>query len=230
MKKIVLFSAFAMCLFFPSRGMAFQAAVISDIQYGTNLCNAKQCGRMVEDSLQEVLNNTGDMLLISAGDNVDASQYVKNQKKATAFRQTYKARLLEMVGDRQAIWANGNHDRETYLSGKEYYSLDKENWRIIVIHTTQVKGAQYRWLEKQLKTDKKVMVVMHHPIFQNGSKKVISNYKKIEKLFSKNKVKYVLSGHWHSNRFERVYNGVTYKAIQALTYNFKTRYTVMDLN
>ncbi len=230
MKKIIAFLIATAFFVSPFSASAFQVTLVSDIHMGVPNCTTYRCGPKAESALQKVLDETGDSLIITAGDNTDASS-IKNKKKAIASRKASKEKLLSLVGEREVLWANGNHDRETYLSGREYYSYDKDNWRIIVIHTTEItkKKKQYNWLVEQLKTDKKIMVVMHHPIFNRKSHKLISGYKKIEKLFSKNKVQYVLSGHWHEDNWTRVYNGVTYKALHGLTYENGVHYETMNL-
>lgn len=227
---IILTLAVLMGIYVLLKERTFQIAVISDIHLGTTLCDWKQCGSKIEDAFREVLDKTDDMLVISVGDNADASEFHEDPEKATSLRGTYKARLLELAGGRTILWANGNHDQDNYVSSKEYYSFDKNNWRFIVIHTTSVEGEQYDWLVNQLKTDKKIIVVMHHPIFQNKSKHILSRYNKIVKLFSEKNVQYVLSGHWHADNYEREYGGVIYKAIPGLTYHYKTNYKIMDLN
>jgi len=207
----------------------FPVAVISDIHLGTSLCNPKQCKDNIESALKEVLEKTDGMLLLSIGDNTDASEFSEDQKTASALREDYKNKLLEMTAGREVLWVNGNHDRETYLSGQEYYSYDKNNWRFIIIHTTDVEGDQLAWLTEQLKTDKNKIVMMHHPVYKQGSKEIIERYKILIKLFEENNVKYVLSGHWHSDNYERDMGGVIYKAIRGLTYNFQTNYEILPL-
>lgn len=231
-----IFASLTLVVFFMSkkaiyflRVRNFSVTVISDIHLGTSLCDWKQCGERVENSLREVLSLSGDNLIVSVGDNVDASEYYADQEKATALRGEYKAKLLEIVGDRKILWANGNHDRETYLSGKEYYSWDENNWRFIIIHTTDVEGDQYAWLIEQLKTEKNKIIVMHHPVFKQGKKDIVTGYQPLVELFRDNNVKYVLSGHWHADKYERNLDGVVYKAIQGLTVYGKTHNETLNL-
>lgn len=207
----------------------FQVTVLSDIHWGTSLCDWKQCGTRVESAFKEVLDKAGDNLIISGGDNTDASEFYDDQEKASTLRTEYKKRLLEIVGSREFLWANGNHDRETYLSGSEYYSRDKNNWRFIVIHTTDVEGEQYTWLTEQLKTEKNKIVIMHHPVFKQGKKDVLPEYENLVSLFKENKVSYVLSGHWHGDHYERNLDGVIYRAIPGLTVYDKTNYLTLAL-
>ena len=211
----------------------FPVVLVSDIHMGSEQCEWDQCGPKVEEAFQYVLDQTGDALVITAGDNTDASAYSKDQVAASALRDGFKQKLLEMTAGRTVMWANGNHDRQTYVSGHEYYSYDKNNWRFIIIHTTDVQGEQFEWIKDQLKTDKNVIVVMHHPVFKQGKRNILSRYADLVKLFSEKKVKYVISGHWHSDRYERPIDGVIYKALQGLTYNYyltnKVKYETIDL-
>ena len=208
----------------------FSVAVFSDIHMGANVCNHKQCGEKIEPALREMLEKTSNMLLLSIGDNTDASEFSSDQERATVLREEYKKRLLEITKNREVLWANGNHDRETYLSNQEYYSYDKNNWRFIIIHTIDVEGEQFKWLKNQLETEKNKIIIMHHPVFKQGKKEIIERYDALVDLFREKKVAYVLSGHWHDDHYERNMDGVIYKAIRGLTYNYQTNYDVLNLN
>ena len=222
MNNLIFFVVFSMIFISPFSASAFQVAVVSDIHMGALGCTTYKCGPRAQSALQKVLDDTGDMPVISVGDNMD------HGNKAD------KAKLLNMTQGRNVLWTNGNHDKKVYVSGKEYFSYDINNWRIIVTHSTEINHSkkQYNWLVQQLKTDKKVMIVSHFPIFRRFDGRFIGNYKKVEKLYNQNrdKIKYVLSGHWHEDNWTRVYDGVTYKAIMGLTYNGGTNYEIMNLD
>lgn len=207
----------------------FPVALISDIHMGSPGCQRSKCGDKAESALREVLDKTKGMLVISGGDNTDASEFSKDQVTASKIRDGYKKKLLEIVGDRKVLWTNGNHDRLTYVGGQEYFSYDENNWRFIVIHTTDVED-QLDWLEKQLKTDKNKVVIMHHPVFKQGTENIQPRYEILMKLFRENDVSYVLSGHWHADNWERIVDGVTYKAMLGLTFDYKTNYEILNLD
>jgi len=162
----------------------------------------------------------------------------------------YADTLVEIAKEKQVdiIWVKGNHDRiETNVmrsfgvTGKYYYYVDKGDWRVIVLDSTEIdqtyvggmKQAQLDWLKTALQTNKSVIIAMHHPIFsQSDPSQVQANYVQFKDILEKaGNVKYVLSGHWHTQSLSQTVNGITYKTIKSLTLDENVpNYEILNLN
>ena len=121
---------------------------------------------------------------------------------------------------KEFIWVMGNHDDDRTWKAlgqqEKYYSVEKGDWKIIVLYDSVyearteggVAEEQLTWLEKELNTDKKVVIAQHHPLWgkkddPNGS--IVSSGVNLEKeaeiLSRYSNVKYVLAGHAHKDHF-----------------------------
>jgi 3',5'-cyclic AMP phosphodiesterase CpdA len=171
----------------------------------------------------EEMKKQGVSVVLALGDNtnVGKSHYAKD--------------LVEMAKSAKmdVIWVKGNHD--TRSSGvmkyfgvdQTYYLRDFQNWRIIVLDSTAIDpngiggidAVQMEWLKQTLKTDKSVIIAMHHPIWQRANEEAISPiYGDFEKIISgSGNVKMVFSGHWHTEDWTRTYDGIEYHEIPSLT-------------
>jgi 3',5'-cyclic AMP phosphodiesterase CpdA len=180
------------------------------------------------DTLKQ-LKNDGFSLIIGLGDNTNDSSEVHARK------------LKEMSDEQQMqiLWAEGNHEK----SGSEvmsilgvqdkYYYVDRDDWRIVVLDTTDqlsekdavrdtvggVSQEQLDWLEKALNTNKFVLIAMHHPIWEKEDINIICpEYVPLENILEKHQnVRYVFSGHWHTESWSKIYKNVEYNQIPALT-------------
>jgi 3',5'-cyclic AMP phosphodiesterase CpdA len=142
-----------------------------------------------------------------------------------------KNELIQMATGREIYWANGNHDHNMYIGGRKHYVVDKDDWRIVILKAGADKSiSELKWLKKQLTDykDKKVIVLEHQPIFRQGTTKILSRHKKIEKIYEQYSVDYVFSGHWHGDEWSRVVNGVTYRTLRGLTYGLGSYYYTID--
>ncbi len=179
-----------------------------------------------EKNLNSVLSKADpEETIIALGDNL-------NQKS-----EKYAMELKNIMLGREVIWVKGNHDKEeifTNLFNKNtYYSIEKDKWKIIVIDNgTYNKGSengsnnrgkisndQINWLREQLKTNKKILIAMHVPIFDEKNPNVIREDQKfLHEIFRESKrVKYVLAGHFHSVYLEKKINGIKYIVVPALS-------------
>jgi 3',5'-cyclic AMP phosphodiesterase CpdA len=100
---------------------------------------------------------------------------------------------------KEFIWVMGNHDDNRAWqalgmpSEKYYYSIEKGGWKIIVlfdsVYNARTKGGideeQLAWLENELKTDKKVVIAQHHPLYDRYGDELVSgtNFDKLKKKF-----------------------------------------------
>jgi 3',5'-cyclic AMP phosphodiesterase CpdA len=179
-----------------------------------------------ERNLGGILEKTGpEETIIALGDNLN-----QNSDK-------YASRLNGMMRGRDVIWVKGNHDKkeifENFFNKKTYYSTDRGNWKIIVLdnggyiqgsgegfdNRGRIDEEQIDWLEKELRTDKKVIVAMHVSIFEeNNPEKVRADQEPIRKIFEENNnVRYVLAGHFHSVYLEKEMNGTKYITVPSIS-------------
>lgn len=187
-----------------------------------------------EKNIKKALDGMGEVdLVVALGDSLNRPSR-KNTKK-----------LLEVTKDCEMIWVKGNHDKLLHfnelLSEKRYYNIDKKGWRIIVLDNSEtyaniegidehgrgfIDQEQLTWLEKKLKTNKKVIIAMHLPMLKRGNPDVIrEDYKYLEELFVKSgNVKHVFSGHFHvyNSNIER--NGIIHHLVPSVSLKDKEGY------
>ncbi len=202
--------------------------------------------------------------VIATGDNVNSG------------KDDYARSLAKIAEEKHmhVIWVMGNHDSDKSMAalgvvGSKDYFFDYGGTRIIALDDARVTRAtgnyeggidqeQLDWLRGVLKTEKKVIIAMHIPIFreqipwmyavqakaeQNVSEGhvtpfflpsdtvVASQYDELEKIFRESgNVKLVVTGHWHLP-WQKVYGGIQYYGEVALTHEkFKGSYGIIDLN
>ncbi|MDD3498431.1 MAG: metallophosphoesterase [Candidatus Moranbacteria bacterium] len=148
-------------------------------------------------------------------------------------------KLKEIAENYPMVWTKGNHDKKNefmeILSPQTYYYVDKGAWRIIILDNSEkypdavddmeehgrgyIDKDQMDWLEKSLKTRKKVAVAMHIPMLRrNNLEELRPDYKELEKILAKSgNVKYVFSGHFHVVDWNKKINGVKYYIIPSLS-------------
>jgi 3',5'-cyclic AMP phosphodiesterase CpdA len=170
------------------------------------------------------MKKQGINLVIALGDNTNEG----NEKKAQTLVDIAKNKNMEIV------WVKGNHDREETnvmnvfgVQSPYYYYVDKGDWRIVVLDSSEIDPAgtggidpqQLDWLKNILQTDKSVVVAMHHPIYdEQHTDQILSVYSDFKNVLEKaGNVRYVLSGHWHTQAVANISNGITYKTIKSLT-------------
>ena len=185
------------------------------------------------------LSDEGIYTVISTGDNTNTSgsDYARN---------------IEMIAQEKCmnvIWVKGNHDNSAVMNelgvfgNLQYYFTDQGNVRIIAINNVEpfkdgnkyfggVDDTQLEWLSSVLKTDKRIIIAMHIPIFPlNLEDVVLDEYAKMENILHDNKnVKMVLSGHFHIP-WQKKYNGINYYGEGALSYQgSEGAYAIINLN
>lgn len=170
------------------------------------------------------MKKEGINLVIALGDNTNTGKIMNAET------------LVEIVKNKdiEVIWVKGNHDREENdvmkvfnVQKPYYYFVDKGDWRIIVLESSEIDPVgtggigqeQLDWLKNSLRTDKSVIVAMHHPVYVSAdSDTIIGDYAEFQNILEKaGNVKYVLSGHLHTKTLSRTINGITYKTIKSLT-------------
>lgn len=212
---------------------------ISDIHAGTEKPNkdrefssypreySEYMGKVFKELKEQDIN-----IVISGGDNTNRS----NKKIAAKLVEIADQNLMDM------IWVKGNHDGPQTMAvlgvkDRFYYYRDLENVRIIVLDNNygdyygSIDEEQVAWLKEALKTEKKVIIVIHTPIFtriEEGANMLL-RYEELEKTIRESgNVKLVLSGHQHG-QFERVFNGIPYKSIRPLTQRYyKGSYAIIN--
>jgi hypothetical protein len=209
---------------------------VTDIHAGSLPTKEKGSGTITPDNFEKNLalafKNINDAdYVIALGDNIDQRQDC----------QTYADRLKEITKGYNMIWVKGNHDKDAcfpYLSSKPaYYYIDDGTWRIIIVNNSYwyskdqrnhgkdnigfIEQPQLDWLKNALDTDKKVLVAMHVPMFNdNGDGKEFTlrkDYVDFKKMLEKNgNVRYVFSGHYHNDNWHLEENGINYYILPSL--------------
>jgi 3',5'-cyclic AMP phosphodiesterase CpdA len=217
-------------------GKTLTLGVITDIHAGSldtrddsiepnNILHPSNYKKNLERVLPEMKK---DDLILTLGDNLNAPS------------EKYTAELKKATAGYPMVWTKGNHDKPDFfkqLSGQRYYYVDKKNWRIIVLDNSasdpeveipdgayDQKGyldpEQMDWLEGALKTEKKIIIAMHVPVFdrfQLDSAAIYPQQENLVKLFEKSgNVKFVLAGHFHVYDFNREINGIRYRILPSL--------------
>ncbi|MDQ1284065.1 MAG: hypothetical protein QG620_413 [Patescibacteria group bacterium] len=207
----------------------------------------KEYKKYLEKVFSEMKNEEINTV-INTGDTTNRS----DQKIAGKVIELTKAMGINM------IIVKGNHDGPQTSAAlgltQYYYYYDLGDVRIIVLDDTFesekmenyweseyanydeyqgfINQAQLEWLKETLKTDKKVIVAMHIPVFtaEDVGGQFLPRYAEFEKIIRESgKVKLVISGHDHAY-WEREYNGIRYKSLYPLTQ--KTRkgtYAIINL-
>jgi 3',5'-cyclic AMP phosphodiesterase CpdA len=182
-----------------------------------------------EKNVSQALKNMRDCNeIITLGDNMNTPS------------TKYTEQLKALTKGYPMIWIKGNHDRkdifEKVLYPKNYYYLEKGNWRIIVLDNSEIDpGVQYSdtdyvprgyidseqmgWLARALKTNKKVLVAMHVPMIDRFHLDSIrDDQKDLENLLeSRGNVKYVLAGHFHVDNLHLTKNGIEYYVLPSIS-------------
>lgn len=179
-----------------------------------------------EKNLRMALENMQDCdFILTLGDNLNNSS------------KKYTDQLKQITSGYPMIWTKGNHeDDKTFklFSPTNYYYVDKNNWRIIVLdngnidHEREKEKAdprgymepeQIAWLRNVLETKKNILISMHVPIFSESNPDFIyPDQEDLVEIFENSKnVKYVLAGHHHMNNWHKQINGIDYYIIPALS-------------
>lgn len=206
--------------------------------------------RQYKDYLPKVfdaMRQQGITTVIATGDNTNSGD------------DNYARALVEIAQQKkmQVVWVRGNHDTDEVMSllgvnGKNYYFVDYENTRIIVLDDTEgdsgytgaIEQEQMDWLKQALNTKNQVIVTMHIPIFDEehpemvhdihggnlSAGNLLDHYTQLESLLHESgNVKMVLSGHWHVP-WQKEYDGINYYGEAALTReSYSGAYAVIDL-
>ncbi len=156
-------------------------------------------------------------------------------------------------------WVLGNHDlravdKDTWKKslGIDYLvkSFDVRNYRIIIMDSNydksnndirpgeyytrgNVSAKQIEWLKKELKTDKKKVVFIHHPpiwsVDVHSNSGLPLNALKLQKVFKDNNVTAVFSGHIEDFYFDKI-DEVKYFVFPGVVKNEKYQGTFAELN
>jgi predicted phosphodiesterase len=195
-----------------------------------------------EKNLEAALQGTRDCdFTLILGDN----SYNNTEK--------YIAKLRELTMDYPILWVKGNHDQAEIfkiLSENNYYYIDKNNWRIIVLDNStfvpeELKNTeeafsdrgwigpeQLAWLKDSLQTEKQVLISMHVPIFQETDiDSLRPEQAELEKIFREaGNVKHVVFGHFHIYDQTLKKDGIQYHFISSVSLeNYEGHYAIIDL-
>lgn len=228
----LFFAIVGSALFFNYYNSPLKIGFITDIHAGDQKYREEDKGNVVlpanfEENVKKALGGIGKAdLIVVLGDNVNRPSR-KNMRK-----------LLEITAGHPMIWVKGNHDKLLHfneiLSKDRYYSVDKKDWRIIVLDNSatypEISGiddhgrgfideGQLNWLREKLKTNKKIIIAMHIPMFVPGNPGVIrKDYEYLEEmLVQSGNVKHIFSGHWHVYDEEIEKNGIIHHLVPSVS-------------
>jgi hypothetical protein len=211
---------------------------VTDIHAGNKKSKEKGSGLIYPMHFrQNMISALDDMkyddYVISLGDNLDVERGC----------QKYIAELKGMTKDFNFLWTKGNHDKDACFpslspNGYYYYYLDVNDWRLIILDNTGwytkdqklaadspnsigvIESAEMDWIRNALKTDRKVLIGIHVPLWDdngNGNFSVRPDYVDFKKMLEDSgNVKYVLSGHYHNDDWEHEENGITYYILPSI--------------
>lgn len=229
---VIIFFSYGKIINHDNNRLNYKVGLITDIHAGNEknrIINGINYGfpREYKKLFVKALNEMkaqGVDFVIAAGDNTNNG---KNQYADTLIR-------LAKENDMEVIWVKGNHDRQKTevmknfgLKDGYYYYMDKGKWRIIVLDSSEINPSstggfsseQLSWLKEKLKTDKNVVIAMHHPVYNEFDLNVANDtyveFQKIIKEFGN--VRYVFAGHYHTIDSEKEVDGIKYFIAKALT-------------
>jgi predicted MPP superfamily phosphohydrolase len=209
---------------------------VTDIHAGLEPTKKKGSGIIApadfEKNLTTALKSMKDEdYVIALGDNIDQRGDC----------QKYADKLKEITKGYDMLWVKGNHDKDAcfpFLSSELQYYIDKNGWRIIVVNNSYwypkdqrnkgkdnigfIEQPQIDWLKNALNTDKKVLIAMHIPMFNdNGDGKSFTlrkDYVDFKKMLEEHgNVKYVFSGHYHNDNWHMEENGINYYILPSVS-------------
>jgi predicted MPP superfamily phosphohydrolase len=220
---------------------------VTDIHAGSGATKEKGSGTITPDhfekNLKSALNDMEEAdYIIALGDNIDKK---KNCQK-------YADQLKKMTSDFDVLWVKGNHDKDAcfpLLSQKDYYYKDFKDWRIIIINNSywypksqrrsmgkdkigMIDQEQLNWIKSSLQTDKKVLIAMHIPMWNDNGKgqpyTLRNDYVDFKKMLEDSgNVKYVLAGHYHDNNWIHEENGIVYYILPSIEQEGSEGYHMM---
>lgn len=208
MKKTCLFLLLLAMIRLSCYGATFSFAVFGDNRDGDEIF-MDIIKRVNSDKDIKFALNTGDLTPHGS-----SAQY-ENYWKMTA---SCEVRIYDAIGNHDLGLFNTGTGIFRKKYGETYYYFDHEDSRFVIIDDTRAKGLgrkQWNWLKEALKTDKKIFVCLHKPLFDptgmypNYGMKPDSECRALNKLLISNRVKYIFAGHIHGYGRE-VADGVTY--------------------
>ncbi len=136
----------------------------------------------------------------------------------------------------------GNHDVLDYghktfgkILGKFIYSLEIGNFKLIFLDTSTgtFGDKQKKWYEKELSTDKQIIIFTHYNFVTSTIQELTSISNAEDEYYfidinARNNVKYVISGHLHKNN-EKEIRGVKYQTLTTLK-NKKNAVLLISIN
>jgi len=185
---------------------------VSDIHAGSQKIRKGKQGKPNEKPSQAIktlrkyikaMQNQGVDMIISAGDNTN-NRDNKYAKKMIKF---------------PVVWAVGNHDSpKSVLAPQRYYTKETPNFRIIILDSNygvinkegEIPKWEQDWLYEQLKTEKKIIIVMHHPPMSY-----------LKDIIRGSNVKAVFSGHMHIES-QYIEDGIRYVILPPIVKGFRT--------
>lgn len=134
--------------------------------------------------------------------------------------------LLTILGNHDSFddvskfWKNKKSEGTDQL----FYSIDEEFYRLIFMDSSseEIRNNQLRWMDKQLNTEKTIMLFVHHPVVAIDTPidkmYALKNRETIISKFQKllNKV-IVFSGHYHMAE-KIIFNNITQYITPAISY------------
>lgn len=181
MKKLIIAVAIFMAI--PIFAKASEVGVVADTHIGNGVAGVSE----------RIKGFSSDRMWIVLGDNSwDNKEYCKEVKS--------------IWQGKNVLFAKGNHDKSgcmEILETPRYYYKDIERTRFIVVDLSEkynakkkkyggTGSAQLKWFKNALKTEKRIIVVSHFPLYKNN------DYTKAMKKYYK-QIDYVFSGHIHQN-------------------------------
>lgn len=198
--------------------------------------------RLLSDVVRRMNAEISPDLLVNLGDDVEDEGHdvdLARYQECQAILRGAKAELVNVAGNHDSIHLTRDELTRTWeREGNLHYSIDRQGFHLVVLHTIERKDvdvriphAQLEWLEADLAaTTLPVIVLMHHSasdqdledsFWFRGLPHLALVKERVELraiLERSGKVRIVVNGHVHRNHLD-VIRGIPYVTVQSLIEN-----------
>jgi 3',5'-cyclic-AMP phosphodiesterase len=222
---------------------------VTDLHFGPRAFHEGKLRKLTEHAAaltREVVRTMNEEVrpdvLVNLGDDIedeDRERDLARYSECQAILKTANAELLNVAGNHDTIHlTKGDLTRIWGREGNLYYSLDRNGFHLVVLHTFERKDvdvriphAQLEWLEQDLAaTTLPTVVLMHHSASEQDLSDsfwfrglahlaLVKERGELRGILERSgKVRVVFNGHVHRNHLD-VIGGIPYVTIQSLIEN-----------
>jgi 3',5'-cyclic AMP phosphodiesterase CpdA len=199
-------------------------------------------GELANDFVRRMNDETHPHLVANLGDDIEDESRdadIERYGRCQSILRRIKAPLVNVAGNHDLVYLNRDDlNRFWGRSGPLYYSLDVDDWHVVVLHTIEREGVDVRvpetqleWLRADLGAGKTpTVVLMHHAASEQSLDDsrwwpgrshlaLVKERAELRGVFEESgRVRIVFNGHLHWNHFD-VIAGIPYVTVQSLIEN-----------